>query len=398
MKNVAKLIAVDTLRQFGLGFFTITFAFKADQLGLSAFGLGIVTTLSVLISIAITRLVAERINGSKSIRKFLLAAGFLMAATGLLVGMASSIPELLVSAVFGFLPPLGGQFVTAAVEGQLSHTEESTRTETFAKYGFATSTAGAIGALAAALPHYLGATTSSSISTMNFIYAALGGAIVLISLTSSAIEEASHGLFVNNQVQSAYTDSDRKINRLALLFVVDSTGSGTVTPALIAFWLHQKYHMTLSHLAILYFVMAILNSISYPFAVRISRRIGLLNTAVFTHIPSSLLLIAVPFTGSQIVASLLLVARSLLVEMDVPTRQSYIASIVEPEFRTKAAARTSIGKQAGRAIGPILGGATLSGVGAVAPFLIGGTLKIGYDISLWRSFRRVKSIDVENAK
>lgn len=391
MKNVTKLIAVDTLRQFGLGFFTITFAIKAQELGFSAFGLGVVTTLSVLVSIAITRFVGERIHGTTSIRTFLLLSGLLMAATGTLIGLTRGTPIFIATALLGFLPPLGGQFVAALVEGQLAHTVESKRTDTFARYGLATTSAGAIGALAAALPHYLGVSNTAAVSDLNLAYAIIGIAVALIAVTSSEIEDDNVVIMPVKVAEVISLESNKIISRLALLFVVDSTGSGTVTPALIAFWLHQKYQMTLSHLALLYFIMAVLNSVSFPLAARIAKRIGLLNTAVFTHIPSSLLLIAVPFSGSATIASLLLIARSILVEMDVPTRQSYIASIVEPSHRTKAAARTSMGKQAGRAIGPLLGGATLTGIGAIAPFLIGGVLKIGYDISLWRSFRRVKA-------
>lgn len=395
MKNVTKLIAVDTLRQFGLGFFTITFAIKAQELRFSAFGLGVVTTLSVLVSIAITRFVGERIGGTTSIRTFLLLSGLLMAATGALIGFAKGTPIFIATALLGFLPPLGGQFVAALVEGQLAHTVESKRTDTFARYGLATTSAGAIGALAAALPHYLGASNTAAVTDMNLAYAIIGIAVSLFAVTSSGIEEGNPVELPVKVKEVISLQSNRNISRLALLFVVDSTGSGTVTPALIAFWLHQKYQMTLSHLALLYFIMAILNSVSFPLAARIAKKIGLLNTAVFTHIPSSLLLIAVPFSGSATIASLLLIARSILVEMDVPTRQSYIASIVEPSLRTKAAARTSMGKQAGRAIGPLIGGATLTGIGAIAPFLIGGVLKISYDISLWRSFRRVKAVPQE---
>ena len=395
LKNVTKLIAVDTLRQFGLGFFTITFAIRAQELGFNAFGLGIVTTISVLVSIAVTRLVGERVAGTKSIRTFLLLSGLLMATTGLLVGLTTTTVAFIAAALLGFLPPLGGQFVAALVEGQLAHTEESKRTETFANYGLATTTAGAIGALAAALPHLLGASNSAAITDMNLAYAIIGVVVSLVAITSSGIEEETPLATHKSDDPAVSSESNRLINRLSLLFIVDSTGSGTVTPALVAFWLHQRYQMTLSHLALLYFVMAILNSLSFPLAAKIAKRIGLLNTAVFTHIPSSLLLIAVPFAGNASIASLLLVARSILVEMDIPTRQSYIASIVEPSLRRRAAARTSMGKQAGRAIGPLLGGATLSGIGAVAPFLIGGVLKIGYDVSLWRSFRRVKSVSSE---
>ncbi len=390
MKNVTKLIAVDTLRQFGLGFFTITFALKAGQIGFSALGLGVVTTISVLVSIAITRLIGERIKQSSSIRTTLLLSGLAMAGTGAIVGLTKTTPIFVGAALLGFLPPLGGQFVAALVEGQLAHTDASKRTETFARYGFATTSAGALGALAAALPHYLGASSSGAVTAMNLAYSAIGIVVALLAITSRAITDDATPQVAAPITEEVSVESNRNINRLSILFIFDSTGSGTVTPALIAFWLHQRYQITLGHLALLYFVMAILNSVSFPLAARISKKIGLLNTAVFTHIPSSLLLIAVPFSGSATIASLFLIARSILVEMDIPTRQSYIASIVAPSLRTKAAARTSMSKQAGRAIGPLIGGATLSTIGAVAPFLIGGVMKIGYDLSLWRSFKQVK--------
>lgn len=390
-----RLFLIDSIRTFGLGFFAIGFTLRAQSLGMDALDLGVLTTISVLVGILTTQLVDHLFHG-KRLRLSLGFAGFAMVVTGAITALAPSRWWLYPAALLGFLPPLGGQYVAAVVEGRLAQTPVAHRTQVFAHYGLWVNIAGALGALSASVPSVLSLGTSFGLGVLAISYGALG--LFVVACASGLTESAQTGELslpadVFQVVDPKGAEHMSTINRLAVLFVVDASGSGVVTPTLVIFWLHAQFHMTTSSLAILYFVMAICNSLSFPLAAQIARRLGLLNTAVITHIPSSLLLVAVPFTHSASVASGLLIARAILVEMDVPTRQSYIASIVTPTLRARAAARTSMGKQTGRAIGPLVGGATLSALGAVAPFLIGGTLKIGYDLALWRSFRHVRLLE-----
>jgi predicted MFS family arabinose efflux permease len=248
---------------------------------------------------------------------------------------------------------------------------------------------GASGSLFAALPGYLGFSVSQSTFVLTAFLVILGAGVLLTSF----LLPVDHllGDPADREESKADPSASRRalVYRLALLFVADATGSGIVTSTLLLYWLHVHFHLTISQLSLLYFGMDILSAVSYPLAERIARKIGLLHTAVFTHIPSSLLLIALPFMPDGGIAAVLLLARALLVEMDVPTQKSYIASIVPPSLRGFAVSRTSMGSQAGAAIGPIIGGAALSSLGNLAPFFLGGMVKISYDVTLWRSFRRV---------
>ncbi len=395
-RRQTSLFATDGLRSFAMGYFSIIFVIVVRNLGLSAFGLGIVTGVSVAVGIVITHFltIAAYRYGA---RIALILSGLLMALTGVIIALAHSTLLLYVGAMLGFLPPSGGMFIGALAEVVLAQTPPRQRTMVFARNGMVVTVMGALGALFASFPTLLGMSEAEGLRLLIWLYSLFGVAVAAVSCsvidlgprmrTDIIGEEGWNG----TETPSLSGGSKKAINRLSALFVVDSAGSGFVAATLVIYWLRYHFDMSIVALSLLYFGMDVLAALSYPLAEMISRRIGLLNTAVFTHIPSSVLLMAVPFVPSAALASLLLLARSLLVEMDVPTRKSYIASIVKPEERRTAAARTSMGRQAGRAIGPVVGGYLLSGVSFVAPFLGSGILKITYDLTLWRAFRSVAS-------
>lgn len=380
-----------------MGYFSIIFVIVARNLGLSALGLGLVTGVSVAVGIGITHFLTIAAYRSGA-RIALILSGLLMALTGVLITLAHSTTLLYAGALLGFLPPSGGMFIGALVEGVLAQTPPRQRTMVFAKNGMVVTVMGALGALFASSPTLLGMSEADGLRLLTWLYVLLGAAVTAVSFSVTDLSPSIRGSNTPREengdgtgAPSSSGDSKLAINRLSALFVIDSAGSGVVAATLVIYWLRYHFNMSIVALSLLYFGMDVLAALSYPLAERISRRIGLLNTAVFTHIPSSLLLMAVPFAPSAVTASLLLLARSLLVEMDVPTRKSYVASIVKPEERRTAAARTSMGRQAGRAIGPVIGGYLLSSVSSVAPFLGSGILKISYDLTLWRSFRSVSS-------
>ncbi len=387
-----------------MGYFSIIFVIIARNLGIAALGLGIVTSLSVAVGIVFTHyltFVAHR-HGA---RIPLVISGILMVLTGVTVLLAHSVSVLYVGALLGFLPPNGGMFIGALAEGVFAQTPPDRRTKVFARNGLIVTAMGALGALFASFPTLIGMNEATGLRFLTAVYLLLGIAIAVASVyvvdpgsramavrSSSGSVPAKESFVAKDGADSSRTgSSEAAINRIALLFVIDSAGSGVVASSLIIYWLRYHFNLSIVSLSLLFFGMDVLSGISYPLAERISRKIGLLNTAVFTHIPSSVLLVAVPFAPGAAVAGILLLARSLLVEMDVPTRKSYIASIVKPEERRRAASRTSMGRQAGRSIGPVVGGYLLSNVSAVAPFLVSGVLKISYDLMLWRSFRTVRS-------
>jgi len=184
--------------------------------------------------------------------------------------------------------------------------------------------------------------------------------------------------------------SRRVITRLALLFGLDSIGGGFLGSALIAYWFFVQYGTSESAIALLFFAARVLNALSHLGAAWLAQRIGLLNTMVWTHLPSSLFLMAAPAAPDPLLAALLFLAREALVEMDVPTRQSYVMAVVKPSERTFASGVTNVTRNVAWAVGPSLAGVVMQHLTLAGPLLIGGTMKIAYDLLLYRAFRRIQ--------
>lgn len=182
----------------------------------------------------------------------------------------------------------------------------------------------------------------------------------------------------------------QRVVRIAGLFGIDSVGGGFLSSALIAYWFLHRYAMTETAIAALFFGARVLNALSHVGAAWLAKRFGLLNTMVFTHLPSSLFLLAAPLSPSAPLAAALFLAREGLVEMDVPTRQSYVMAVVPPADRTFASGLTNLTRTGGWAAGAAIGGTAMQQVTLAAPLVIGGVLKIVYDIVLYRSFRHVR--------
>lgn len=390
-------IALDGLRSFGMGFFAIDFVLIATDRGLGAFGFGTITGVSVAIGMLIT------VFGSRMSKRFgskvpMAIFGILMLATGILIAFSKNYSGIYVASLFGFLPPSGGLFISAITEGALAQSDSTVRTKVFAKDGRVVTVMTAFGALCASLPSALGVSQLTGAVDMALVFSGVGLLVSIVSISlvdpssDSSIAKVRSG-DAEIAIESDVRSSRFNIHLLTVLFAADAAGSGVITLTLIFFWLRTHFHFSTVSLSLLYFTMEILATWSFSIAVWLSDRFGPLSTAVFTHIPSSIFLILVPFAGTGVIAASLLLARSLLSRMDVPTRRSYMASIMEPHQRRLAASRTSMGKQGGRAIGPVVGGFALSSLGAVAPFLLGGSLKIAYDLVLWYSFKSVRVRD-----
>ena len=180
------------------------------------------------------------------------------------------------------------------------------------------------------------------------------------------------------------------IIRLTLLFGLDSLGGGFLNTSLVAYWFFERFAMSEGRVALLFFAARTLNAASHVAAAWLAKRIGLGNTIVATHLPSSLFVMLVPLAPSAAVASALFLVREALVEMDVPTRQSYLMAIVRPEERTLASGVTSVTRNLGWAAGPSLAGVLMQNVALSAPLYVGSALKIAYDLILYRSFRNIR--------
>ena len=188
------------------------------------------------------------------------------------------------------------------------------------------------------------------------------------------------------------------ITRLTLLFGLDSLGGGFLNTSLVAYWFFERFAMSEGRVALLFFAARVLNAASHVAAAWLAKRIGLVNTMVMTHLPSSLFVMLVPVAPSAAVASALFLVREALVEMDVPTRQSYLMAIVRPEERTLASGVTSVTRNLGWAAGPSLAGVLMQHVAMSAPLYVGSALKIAYDLILYRSFRNIRPPEEQRAK
>jgi predicted MFS family arabinose efflux permease len=273
-----------------------------------------------------------------------------------------------------------------------STTSDARRTWTMAWYNAAIDVGHALGAGAAILPTILMRVfhvSDAHSATFVLCGAAIGASAVLYSFLDEQVEHR-RAATPGPAVSAVDTHTRRTVIKLAALFGLDSTGGGFLSSALVAYWFFERYGMTEAQLAGLFFAARLLNVVSHLAAAWIARHIGLLNTMVFTHLPSSLFLMLAPAAPSVGSAAALFLAREALVEMDVPTRQSYVMAVVPPSARTYASGMTNVARNAGWALGPLLGGTLMQHLSLSAPLFIGGTLKIAYDLVLYRSFRNVR--------
>jgi MFS family permease len=383
------VLAARALRGFADGFVAVLLPAYLLALGFGELEVGFLST-ATLFGSALATVAVGRWGNRYSLRRLLLAAGLLMAATGLGLAGFSSLWPLLVVAFFGPLNPSGGD---ASVFLPLEHTalasaaSADARAMTFARYSFAGSIAGALGALLAAAPEWLykemGMTWLGALKAMFLFYAAIGLAswALYLRLPESKVEEAK---------PAAPLGPSRKIVvRLAALFSVDSFAGGLTINALLALWLFERFGMSLTAAGAFFFWTGLFGAASQLAAPLLAKRIGLVNTMVFTHIPANLCLIAAAFAPTLGLALGLLLVRSALSQMDVPARSAYVMGVVTPAERPAAASFTAVPRSLASAIGPSLTGAMFAAGAMAAPLVLCGVLKTAYDLALFAAFRRV---------
>lgn len=382
------------LRDFGDGFVAILLPVYLTALGLSAFDVGVIATAALLGSALLT-LGAGFLAARYDVRALLLAASMLMIASGLAYAAANDYAVLLVVAFVGTINPSGG---STSVFVPLEHTVLSgavapaRRTWAFARYSLIGALAGAAGALVAATPDWLaplGIGTIGAIKIMFGFYAVLGliGGFAYFGIARRKREEST----------SALGPSRGIVYKLAALFAIDSFAGGFVVHSLLALWLFQRFDLSLAAAGAFFFWSGVLSAFSFPVAAWIGSRIGLINTMVYTHIPSSLCLIAAAFAPSVQWALGLLLVRAALSQMDVPTRSSYVMAVVTEAERPAAASVTAVPRSLASAISPALAGALFSAGYQAWPLLLCGGLKILYDLLLLVAFRTIKPPEEQRA-
>jgi MFS family permease len=386
--RVSRLYIARGLRGFGDGFAIIILPAYMTALGFDAVAVGIVATLSLL-GTALLTLVAGLIAPRHDMRALMLAGAGIMAATGLAFPNVEHFALIALTAFIGTINPSAGDLgmLVPLEHAMLARSaSDQERTRVFARYSLIGSLSAAVGSLASSVPDVLDAAGANSLNALRWMfyaYAALGAAagVLYWGLPRAQAEEKSH---------APLTSSRRVVYGLAALFSVDAFAGGFIAQSLLVLWLFERFDLSLSAAGLFFFWSSTLSAFSYPIAAWIARRIGLVNTMVFTHIPSSIFLILAAFAPNLYIALALLLLRSALSQMDVPTRTSYVMAVVTPAERPVAASVTTVPRSLASAISPAIAGVLLTGTFSGLPLVLCGALKIAYDLALLVSFRHIK--------
>ena len=406
--NGRLLFLTRVLRMFGYGFLAVVLVLYLAALGLDALTIGAILTLTLvgdtLISLWLTTS-ADRIGR----RRVLIAGSLLMTGAGLVFALTSWVPLLILAATIGVISPTGnevGPFLAVEQAALSQATPDARRTPTFAWYNLAGYVATAVGALAAGLLSQ-GLLDASFAAVDAYRAIVIGYAIVGLLMATvfwrvgAAVEAPApppDGDGIARRLGLG-TKSRGIVARLSALFALDAFGGGFIPQSLMANWFHLHYGVEPALLGAIFFAANLLAAVSSLSASRFAARFGLVNTMVFTHLPSNVLLILVPLMPNLALAIAVLLLRFSLSQMDVPTRQSYVISVVEPGERSAAAGVTGVARTTGAALSPILSAPLVASGGLTAlPFFLAGGLKIAYDLLLYRAFRSGRAPDERVAR
>lgn len=397
--DIRLLFTTRSIRLFAYGFLSIVLALYLESIGLDRFQIGLLITLTLLGDAGVTLWITT--TADRFGRKRMLVVGaILMLLAGVVFLVTTNFILLLLAAIIGVISPSGneiGPFLSLEQASLSQKIPDSNRTKIFAWYNLAGAFSTALGSLAGGwLSKLLVTAGNPPIFTYRIImagYSMAGGIIALLFLLlSPAIEVKPTGISSgSNSVIGRFGlhRSGKTVFKLSGLFALDAFAGGFVIQSLIVYWFHIRFGMDTGTLGTLFFGANLLAGISALLAVRIARKIGLIRTMVFTHLPSNILLCLVPLMPVAWMAVVLLLMRFSISQMDVPTRQSYTMAVVAPDERSAAAGITTIARSLGASISPALSGLLMSVASLMSfPFLIAGGLKIIYDLLLYRNFRK----------
>lgn len=387
--EVRLLLLGRALRAFCDGFVAILLPAYLLALGMGQWEVGLIST-STLLGSALMTLAVGHWGHRHAARRLLLAATGLMAATGLLLAGLTDFWPLLLVAFIGTLNPGAGDvsvFLPLEQARLAETTHGDARTTLFARYTFLGALCGAFGALATALPDglaTLGWTPLAALRAMFVLYGLTG--LALFFLYRHLPDTPAH-----LSAPAAPLGPSRPIViRLAALFSLDAFAGGLLVNTLLALWLFERFGLSLAAAGSFFFWAGLLTAASQLAAPVVARRIGLLNTMVFTHIPANICLILAALAPDLKWALALLLLRSLLSQMDVPTRSAFVMAVVTPAERAAAASFTTVPRSLAAAASPALGGAMFAAGWLAAPLIACGGLKIVYDVAIWRAFRQLR--------
>jgi len=384
------LLSSRGVRAFADGFVSVLLPVYLLGLGFDGLQIGAVATATLIGSAALTLLVGFIAHRFRA-RPLLASAALLMAATGAGFTVVHGFWPLLVVAFVGTLNPSSGDVSVflPLEQSVLSRTVSAKeRTALFARYSVVGSLVAALGALCAGIPELIASRGlvpfSQALQGMFVLYGALGLlALVLYRRLSPSLEE-------EHQARAPLRESRRIVYTLAALFALDSLGAGFVVQSLVALWLLERFGLSAATAGAIFFWTGVMSAGSYLVAVPLARRIGLVNTMVFTHLPSNVLLLLTPLMPNLPLAILLLLGRSALSQMDVPTRNSYVMAVVPRAERPAAASVTAVPRSLAQAAPPLLSGYLLGLSTFGWPLVIAGALKGTYDLLLLGLFAKVR--------
>lgn len=382
------------LRALALGMIGVLLAIYLSKLQFTSSLIGIIMSLG-LTGGAIAALLVTFFGDYFGRQRSLVIIALLSAGGGVVIAFASNIIIVAIAAFVGILNSVGRDRGAALILEQAilpATTDDSERTKVFAWYNFLQDIGLAGGGLLATIPSILYRIANInelwSFRAAIIVYACLMFVTIFLYLRLSPLVEVSK---INHKTKIS-PESRKILFRLSGLFAVDSISGGFLSVALLSYFFFERFGVNTGVIAILFFFGRFMNALSYLGATWLAKRIGLVNTMVFTHIPSSLILIVIALVPSSIfwIAALLYIFREALVEMDVPARESYVMAVIRPEERTFASGITHIVRIGGWAVAPVFAGALMQYMSLATPLFIGAAMKISYDIMLFFSFRKVK--------
>lgn len=385
------LCAACGVRSFAYGFLSVILGLHLAAAGVSDTAIGWIFT-AALAGGAMMTIAASAIADYAGRKALLIFGALAMALAGCVFAVSDNPIWLAAAAIAGSISPSGkevGPFLSIEQAILPSITSDRQRTAVFAAYNLIGSLAGAVGALAVGLPAWL---NLDAVAGYRFLLWSYFGAALLLALLFTLLSPAVETFRESNSASRRATlvKSRGTVAKLAGLFALDAFAGGFIVQSIVAYWFFLRFQLDLSQLGAIFFGTNLLAALSFLAAAPIAQRFGLLNTMVFTHLPSNFLLLAVPLMPRVEWAVALLLVRHLLSQMDVPTRQSYSMAVVEPAERTTAGGVLAVSRNAGAALAPLFTGAILAVPSLGLPFLLAGGMKVVYDLWIFWMFRGVK--------
>ena len=410
-KDGKLLLAARTIRTFAYGFLSVVLAIYLKLLGFDDLHIGLILTVTLANSVIFT-LIASFYADKLGRRKILILYAALMSLSGGIFFVTTNYLAFIAAAFIGTINVTGtetGAFLSieqAALPQTINDTKK--RNTLYAIYNMVGTFAMSAGILLSGLPQIFvqqyGLNQIESIRPLFLLYSTIGlGVLGIYSLVSNKIEldESNNNNNNNNTTnlskplkQTLSPKSKEIVGKLSGLFAIDSFAGGFVIQSIVSLWFFTKFGIELTTLSYIFSIAGVLTAFSFLVSAKIADKIGLINTMVFTHIPSNIMLILVAFAPNLPLAIALYLARMALSQMDIPTRQSYIVAVVKEDERTAAAGITNISRNIAQAVSPSLAGYILQSLSFLsAPFVLGGVLKILYDIALYFNFKNKKPSD-----